>query len=828
MKRGSSILMVFVLMLSLMSVTAHDKEVDYEIKTLHFDISVPSVDLVGKGKCISLDVEDNDGEMISYLMEGGKPKLPMIVKHVELPFSAKDINVRVSVGSTKERILDKDIEPAAPMLPLRCNSDIHIRSFKDHDIYTSDKPYPSSWFKFFIRSGLNERNVVVKHLSVYLYPYRYIPASKKLLYTDEFKVTVTYLFPRDVKKLSFENEYDMVIIAPSCFAKELQRLVEHKNKVGVKTFLKTTEDIYREFPGRDKPEKIKYFIKYAKENYNITYVLLVGGLKSKIWAKPRDDPNQGSKYWYLPVRYTNLYDHPKYPLGEKKIFDPGVISDLYYADIYDGNGNFSSWDTNNDGIFAAWGKPGVENDTDIDLCPDVIVGRLPCRNLFELRTVINKIIRYENSENNYNWFKRIIVISGDGFLDQQDLDIQWNTTGLPDGTYTIYAQAINKDGIAGEIDRVTVKIDRKERSKITFDHDDHKKIKTYPALPVAEITSPSDGDILGKTDVFFSPGENKAYCNQFTGWANVTYKKGVMHIRGKCYDPRPYGNITSIHVWVENEDHEIVFSAWRNNTEMYYEGEWITGEKLLNGRGGALYYMPDDFEKVILWTSNGKFRSMNDVIRAISEGAGFVFMSGHGSPNAWADHLPGVPGNRRHGSVTGLEVVSFNPIRPFPMKMLRNFGKLPVIVIGGCHNSQFNVSAIPAFMHYPLYLLGRDTKMWTYGVPVPECFSWYLVKLPGRGAIATIGNTGLGYGRMGRECTSTGGDGWITIEFFRQYGEKGHDILGDAFAHAVVEYVNTFDMSDLESGHAKTVEQWVLFGDPSLKLGGYSFITTFH
>ena len=81
---------------------------------------------------------------------------------------------------------------------------------------------------------------------------------------------------------------------------------------------------------------------------------------------------------------------------------------------------------------------------------------------------------------------------------------------------------------------------------------------------------------------------------------------------------------------------------------------------------------------------------------------------------------------------------------------------------------------------------------------------------------------------MGKECTSTGGDGWITIEFFRQYGEKGHDILGDAFAHAVVEYVNTFDMSDLESGHAKTVEQWVLFGDPSLKLGGYSFITTFH
>ena len=83
-----------------------------------------------------------------------------------------------------------------------------------------------------------------------------------------------------------------------------------------------------------------------------------------VFAKPRDNTNEGSTGWHLPVRYTNLFDNPKFPLtAESTLHDPGVISDLYYADIYEAGGNFSSWDPNGDGVFAAWGKPGVENDT---------------------------------------------------------------------------------------------------------------------------------------------------------------------------------------------------------------------------------------------------------------------------------------------------------------------------------------------------------------------------------------------------------------------------------------------------------------------------------
>lgn len=183
----------------------------------------------------------------------------------------------------------------------------------------------------------------------------------------------------------------------------------------------------------------------------------------------------------------------------------------------------------------------------------------------------------------------------------------------------------------------------------------------------------------------------------------------------------------------------------------------------------------------------------------------------------------------------------------FPMTKLSNKEKLPIVAVGGCHNSQFNVSMVKSIGHgvYKIYLnylaqiieskpilnkilpgfiiKEKHNKMWTYGAPVSECFSWRLVSLPDRGAIATIGNTGLGYGRLGRNCTSDGGDGWITTEFFKQYGTEGYDILGDVFMNTQISYLDEFEeeLYNLPEGHAKTVQQLILFGDPTLKIGGY-------
>ena len=60
--------------------------------------------------------------------------------------------------------------------------------------------------------------------------------------------------------------------------------------------------------------------------------------------------------------------------------------------------------------------------------------RLACVNVTEVRTVVKKIITYETTTYGSEWFKKMTVISGDGFLDQEDLNIQWDTNGLPTGS----------------------------------------------------------------------------------------------------------------------------------------------------------------------------------------------------------------------------------------------------------------------------------------------------------------------------------------------------------------------------------------------------------
>jgi len=738
-----------------------------------------------------------DTQEVSYLMSPGKPMLPRISEYFELPFGAQNIEVEVILNGVQERIISNEILPSPIPEPLSFEIDYIPLPLKDEVIYSSNNLYPSTSYSYRVGCGLNVNGVRVTFITVNIFPVRYIPADGKLHVAKSADIEISYNEPETNPFLE-KSEYDLVIISPSKFSNDLERLVNHKNNLGVvNTTFKSTEDIYDEYTGVDKPEQIKYFIRDAIENWNVKYILLVGGLKSMIFGAPRDDKNQGSKDWYVPVRYTNLN------AGD----DPGFISDLYYADIYKEGGVFDNWDSNDNGVFAEWDN---FNKDILDLYPDVNVGRLACRNNFEVNTMIDKIITYEQTPVDQSWFNRIIVVAGDAFQDQEDLDILWDVSGLPDGEYTIYAQSKNKDEIFGPIDVINITLDRSIESSILFTEDDHLKTDTYPFLPIAEITSPSENDILGNTDIDFVPPE--AYDGYY--WARVLYVDGVMHIRGKSYDPQPYGVITDLRVWIENSEGQTIFTEWRNDTELYYEDEWTTGERILEGRGGTLSYISDEFEKVKLWTSNGMWTGQYDVIDAINQGSGFIHFEGHASPRSWGDQYPGIPGGRGEAQVDGL--ISFNPIKGppfFPMSKISNTDKLPVVLAGGCHNGQFNVTVLATLLRKPF--------MWTYGIPTPECWSWWLTRLPSGGAIATISNTGMGYGQPGKYCIAAGLSGWINSEFFRIYSEENQKILGKTYSQTIASYATNFDMEN-EIGHVKTIQQWTLLGDPSLKIGGYT------
>jgi len=201
---------------------------------------------------------------------------------------------------------------------------------------------------------------------------------------------------------SYNDDYDMVIVSKQAYNDTIQPLIAHKNFLGIQTFLKTTDEIYSNYPGRDNAEKIKYFLKDALENLEIKYVLLIGGASD------------------IPGRYTHIYfDEPfYYPTPDEWVF----TSDFYYADIYDSEGAFSSWDTNENDVFAEHNWSG--NTDEIDLVPDLYVGRLACKNLAQVQTCVNKIINYETEEFwAQNWFTNLILIAGDGIpFDEENVD----------------------------------------------------------------------------------------------------------------------------------------------------------------------------------------------------------------------------------------------------------------------------------------------------------------------------------------------------------------------------------------------------------------------
>jgi hypothetical protein len=349
----------------------------------------------------------------SLLLEQHRPVLPIYVKTYEIPYGSINIQVTCTVGETQTATLTKEVIPAR-LAPVSTLSTLTTYE-KDMTVYGSTAFYPSSWYSFDLGAGRNENNQQMTFVKVVCYPIRYSPLKNQIEYADGFDITVTYTEPQTKPRTSTVS-YDMVIIAPSKFESKLQQLIDFKNEKGIATTFKSVESILDEYTGADQPEQIKKFIQYAYDNWNITYVLLVGGLKNHLYAKDKDTSSAGWKAWWVPVRYVNMPNED----------DEGCLSDLYYGCLYNATGVFDSWDSNGDGVYAAWGVMGVSKDT-FDLYPEVYVSRLPVTATWELNHIIKKIIKYESSgPNDKPWYKTFIGIAGKTFY-------MWN--GQPDGEY---------------------------------------------------------------------------------------------------------------------------------------------------------------------------------------------------------------------------------------------------------------------------------------------------------------------------------------------------------------------------------------------------------
>jgi hypothetical protein len=331
-------------------------------------------------------------ESTSYMMDAGKPMLPYYTQTITFPVGTEVVDVSFTFSTVKNTNINQKVMPAPQPVPLDMDYENYCFNPEvDKDVYFSFAPYPNTWSDYNIGRGLDRGERVI-FLSLSFFPVRYTPGLDSLQYVENVDIVVKYKPKPPDSGLTTNDSYDLVIITPQEFCDALQPLVDHKiNNMGISTKIVKTDEIYYwdyfQVEGRDRAEQIKYFIKNAYDQWNTKYILLVGGKKSY----------SSTDEWWIPVRRINI---------ELSSGIYNSISDLYYADLYNGNGTFCSWDSNHNDLF------GEGEEDNVDLYPDVCLGRLPCVDLNEVITMVNKIIKYE-TQSQSAWFNRMILCGGD-------------------------------------------------------------------------------------------------------------------------------------------------------------------------------------------------------------------------------------------------------------------------------------------------------------------------------------------------------------------------------------------------------------------------------
>jgi len=346
--------------------------------TTSFTSSEPVFDVEDAYTTVTIDTSH------SYMYTVGHPHLPKISKTIVLPFGSTITSVAV-IDSSEEIIytLENKIIPTSYPTPLDPDVISTLTLVERQDIYDSTHPYPNDPIEYSLRGSLDEGD----HASLLIlnwYPLQYHPQQNMLSYHSDISIEIIYSPPEN--PVVFSDDYDLVIIGPSSFAQEIQPLEDHKTDHGMNAVFTPVEEIYDQYQGRDHAEQIKYYLKDIMENLGITYALFIGNID------------------ITPMRKADI---PFW--GEDDI-----LTDLYYADIFCGDGGFSSWDPNQNGKYCEynWDDGLVE---DVDLYPDLYVGRLPCKDADEVATVVDKIITYETQTASEDWYHRILLLAGDTF-----------------------------------------------------------------------------------------------------------------------------------------------------------------------------------------------------------------------------------------------------------------------------------------------------------------------------------------------------------------------------------------------------------------------------
>ena len=322
--------------------------------------------------------------------EPGEPLLPTKAVYVSLPPGFELAGVRISENNQIRVPGEFDIAPAQPVRPV-----------SQPDLYGFVPPEPSAYslsmaqpVEQLVSTGEGSLRGF-RVLGLIVYPVQYVAAEKKLLLSTQMTIEVNgeqiplslETFPESTMAgdiaarslvgslvenpdcvtqeptatpLYWRDKCDILIITQVYFVSSFEDLRDWYYRKGYRTEIITIDTIESEYHGRDLPVKIRNCIKDYYINQGLGWVILGGDARE------------------VPTRRGYAF-----VVGEEYDLEDYQQCDFYYSDL---NG---SWNADSD---EYWGEY-IEDD--IDMYPDVFVGRVPASSLTNARLLVDKILTYE-------------------------------------------------------------------------------------------------------------------------------------------------------------------------------------------------------------------------------------------------------------------------------------------------------------------------------------------------------------------------------------------------------------------------------------------------
>lgn len=333
-------------------------------------------------------------EDCDILRDVGRPQLPVRLLTLALPGDARILGISVVHTESSELLESFMPAPAQPprILPIPgMDFPESGPAPRDPAIYSQSQPYPALVVEH-VSTGHLVGNTMI---GLAIHPLQFIPDRGKLRFFRSITISVEYEIShvppsRSARKAATEvalalvdnpgrlvpvmrraldrdtflesGDIEYVVITGAVLESAFAPLAEWKTRKGVPSTVVTTEWIDATYAGSDGPERIRNFIADAHDTWGAIWFLLGGDIPT------------------VPTRIAFAMDCE----ANYQPDDNDIPCDLYYADL-DG-----TWNADGDAIFG-------EIDDDVDLYPDVFVGRASVGDEADAVAFVAKLLAHEQN-----------------------------------------------------------------------------------------------------------------------------------------------------------------------------------------------------------------------------------------------------------------------------------------------------------------------------------------------------------------------------------------------------------------------------------------------